>query len=253
MGYLSSLNPKNAVSQASELIKASANGAVQETLGQMIPGYSGFTSFLNQMNNRSKGKRLGVKNDASTVDNGEYNSAVRNIKATLGGSYNPLKFALNTVRSLTGYSHAERVGDQIKVLTDYANLYDAYMFSNRATKFLKNQIFNRINSRQSWLGFAGLASDSKRMGNDQILQSLKESEKAWINSYATLLDGGDKGVGFTQADYKFLKSLRDEFFYHKHTKDLASEVDKVLQKADQAFRNNVTSGREAGQNLAKTT
>lgn len=227
---------ENISSQVKGLVDTSIKGVGVEFL-KSIPGYGVWSQFAQKYVARRQGEALGKREDTTVVDQGEINTSFKRISKELGGTYNPFSLALNFVKRFFGSSSIERAGAELSTLQSYSNLYDSQMFANDTMKYLLSRLKSRISNKEGLLSKLGLRTNSK-VNDDNAVQQLKATMKAWLTPYRNILHGGVPGVGFSKSDWDFITYMRDQIrsgYGAKYLKDLLPDFQNLVQEAHQMY------------------
>lgn len=227
---------ENVGSQLKGFVDTSVSASINEALVK-IPGYAFVSQAVRKLNAREQGKKLGAREDATVVDAGEMQTSKNKITRELGGTINPVRKAWNLLRRLLGSSSIERAGAELGTLQSYAGLYDAHMFANDALKFTLSQLQTRISSKEGLLSKLGFRTNAK-VNSDPVVTQLKQTMKAWLQPFQTIIHGGVPGIGFTKNDWEFLTYIRDQIRSgsgSQYMKDILNDFEQVLREAHQAW------------------
>ena len=204
-------------------------GTTRQALSSVIPFYNIFEDHLVPILNRQKGQILGKRQDKTVVDRSEINESFSNIKAELGGTFNPFKYALNLLKAVFGSSSEERLQIDLNQLTEYSGLYDNYKFVNEVLPTLQTLLNKQISKEEGLLSKLGFRTNKKVLENKKI-QSLKSTFKSWLQPYEQMLSGGIKDAKLYPQDITFLQKLYDHFARNPYAQDLAQDLNRVLGK-----------------------
>ena len=204
-------------------------GTTRQALSNIIPFYNFFEDHLVPILNRQKGQILGKREDETVVSRSEINESFSNIKAELGGTLNPFKYALNLLKAVFGSSSEERLQTDLNQLTEYSGLYDNYKFVNEVLPTLQTLLNKEISKEEGLLSKLGFRTNKKVLENKKI-QSLKSTFKSWLQPFEQMLSGGIEGAKLYPQDIEFLQKLYDHFIRSPYTGDLAQDLNRVLGK-----------------------
>jgi len=229
---------ENIGSQVTGLVDTSIKGLGIELL-KSAPGYGIVSQFFRKyISSRNKGELLGKREDATVVDAKEMESSKAKITKELGGTLNPIMKTWNIIKRLMGSSSIERANAELSNLQSYAGLYDSHMFVNDALEFSLSQLQRRISDKEGILSKLGFRTNAK-VNSDPVVTQLKQTLKAWLQPFHSIIQGGVPKVGFSKNDWNFLTYIRNQIRSgagSKYMKDMLSDFEQVLKEAHQAWQ-----------------
>ncbi len=227
-------------------------GSSREALSKLLPGGQIALEPILKVLNQSQEKILGDKQDATSVDQAESNAVHRKIDIELGGSYSPVTFVLNMLRSLFSNTRQNRVLGHLSVLKRYSELYDNFKVANENIEYLESKIHQAISKKEGMLSKFGMASQKRiqKVLADPVISSLISTLIAWKTPFYQILNGGVENTHLYKADEEFIKSVTRRLKYGKHSEYLqtaAAEYEKLGQSIERQRRKQENTRQIANQ------
>ncbi len=243
-----------------ETLYSALAGAKEEALGR-LPLYNYLATEFRRY--QAKQRLQGPKTATNTVDEYEYNKAVKHITAEIHGTLNPFRWVWGFIQTIFGNTHTERVVASIKNLENYAIQHDAYKFVNDAQRFLFETIEKRIPAVEN-LSSKILGTKNTKVTNDPVLTALKSALQAWLEPFDKIINGEVAEVPKpSEGDIKLLAEIRDFIRYSPKTRyieDMLPKYDQIIVEGKRALYSDRSAAprqprahnRKVGQHLAKT-